>query len=328
MTSEMRIGLGQFNVLTDEKLAYIKQLGAEDFLMNTPDLPGNKRWELHDLVDLKRRADNAELRLMALENVPISFYDKAMLGLPGRDTQIEHMKYTIRNMGKAGIPILGYHWMPNAVWRTPRPAVLRGGATATRFDFEEHRDAELTHGKVFTAEEMWENYEYYMSRILPIAEENNVKLALPPDDPPVPILGGVARIFGNFEGFNRAMDLFDSPYHGLDFCMGCWSEMGGHDYVVNAIKHFGSLDKIIYVHFRDVQGNVPCFNECFINEGNVDPYKVMFTLKQVGFTGFMITDHVPHFVDDTDWNHRGRAYAIGYMTAMLEMVNKLQPLPA
>ena len=78
----MRIGLGQFNVLTDEKLAYIKQLGAEDFLMNTPDLPGNKRWELHDLVDLKRRADNAELRLMALENVPISFYDKAMLGLP------------------------------------------------------------------------------------------------------------------------------------------------------------------------------------------------------------------------------------------------------
>ena len=82
MTSEMRIGLGQFNVLTDEKLAYIKQLGAEDFLMNTPDLPGNKRWELHDLVDLKRRADNAELRLMALENVPISFYDKAMLGLP------------------------------------------------------------------------------------------------------------------------------------------------------------------------------------------------------------------------------------------------------
>ena len=140
--------------------------------------------------------------------------------------------------------------------------------------------------------------------------------------------GGVARIFGNFEGFNRAMDLFDSPYHGLDFCMGCWSEMGGHDYVVNAIKHFGSLDKIIYVHFRDVQGNVPCFNECFINEGNVDPYKVMFTLKQVGFTGFMITDHVPHFVDDTDWNHRGRAYAIGYMTAMLEMVNKLQPLPA
>ena len=328
MTLEMRIGLGQFNVLTDEKLAYIKQLGADDFLMNTPKLPGEKRWELEDLVDLKQRADHAELRLMALENVPIPFYDKAMLGLPGRDEQIENMKYTIRNMGRAGIPILGYHWIPSSVWRTPDPAVLRGGATATRFDFEAHRDTEPTHGRIFTADEMWDNYHYYMTRILPVAEESNVKLALHPDDPPIPMLGGVARIFSSFEGFKRAMDNFDSPYHGLDFCMGCWSEMGGHDYVIKAVRHFGSAGKIIYVHFRDVQGNVPCFNECFINEGNVDPYEVMRTLKEVGFNGFMITDHVPRFVDDTDWHHRGRAYAIGYMTAMLEMVNKRQPAPA
>jgi len=323
MPLEMRIGLGQFNELTDEKLAYIKQLGSNDFLMNTPKLPGEVRWEFEDLRDLKQRADHAELRLMALENVPIPFYDKAMLGLPGRDDQIENMKVTIRNMGEAGIPILGYHWMPNAVWRTPDPSVLRGGATATRFDYEAHQDAPLSHGRIFSTEEMWENYEYYMARILPAAEENNVKLALHPDDPPVPILGGVARIFNSFEGFNRGMDTFDSPNHGLDFCMGCWSEMGGHDQVIRAIRHFCGEGKIIYVHFRDVQGNIPCFNECFINEGNVDPYEVMKTLKEVGFTGFMITDHVPHMVDDTDWNHRGRAYAIGYMTAMLEMVNKL-----
>lgn len=322
MSLEMRIGLGQFNELTDEKLAYIKQLGADDFLMNTPKLPGEARWEYEDLRDLKERADRAELRLMALENVPIPFYDKAMLGLPGRDEQIENMKATIQNMGKAGIPILGYHWMPNAVWRTPDPAVLRGGATATRFDMAAHEDAPLSHGRIYTAEEMWDNYEYYMSRILPVAEENNVKLAVHPDDPPVPMLAGVARIFSSFEGFKRAMDTFDSPYHGLDFCMGCWSEMGGHEQVVKSVRHFGGQGKIIYVHFRDVQGNIPCFNECFINEGNVDPYEVMKTLKEVGFTGFMITDHVPHMVDDTGWGHRGRAYAIGYMTAMLEMVNK------
>jgi mannonate dehydratase len=323
MALEMRIGLGQFNVLTDEKLAYIKQLGANDFLMNSAKLPGENRWAYEDLRDLKQRADKANLRLMALENVPITFYDKAMLGLPGRDGQIENMKRTIQHMGKAGIPILGYHWLPNAVWRTPDPAVLRGGATATRFDMEAHEDAPLSHGRIFTAEEMWDNYVYYMSHILPVAEESQVKLALHPDDPPVPMLGGVARIFGSFEGFKRGMDTFDSPYHGLDFCMGCWSEMGGHAHALKAIRHFGGQDKIIYVHFRDVQGNIPCFNECFINEGNVDPFEVMKTLKEVGFTGFMITDHVPHMVDDTDWCHRGRAYAIGYMTAMLEMVNKL-----
>ena len=149
MSSKMRIGLGQFNELTDEMLAFIKQLGADDFLMNTPKLPGEKQWEYEDLAVLKQRADQADLRLMALENVPVSFYDRAMLGLAGRDEQIDHMCNTIRNMGKAGIPILGYHWMPNSVWRTPEMATLRGGAKATRFDLDEHKDAPLTHDRVY-----------------------------------------------------------------------------------------------------------------------------------------------------------------------------------
>ena len=328
--NEMRIGLGQFRELTDEKLAFIKQLGADDFLMNTPDLPGTARWELADLVALRERADAAELRLMCLENVPVSFYDKAMLGLPGRDEQIEHMQATIRNMGRAGIPILGYHWMPNQVWRSPERERLRGGALATRFDMAEHGDAPLTHGRVFDEDEMWANYEYYLRAILPVAEEAGVTLALHPDDPPVPSLGGVARIFRNFAGFKRAIDTFDSPNHGLDFCMGCWSEMGPSGVsganrtpgVLDAVRHFGGRDRIVYVHFRDVQGEVPCFNECFIDDGNQDTFAVVQALHEVGFTGFMITDHVPAMVDDTTWGHRGRAYAIGYIRALIDVARR------
>jgi len=322
MSYKMRIGLGQFNELSDERLIYIKQLGADDFLMNTPKLPGDARWEYEDLLAWRQRADAAELRLMALENVPVKFYDKIMLGLPGRDEQIENMQATIRHMGRAGIPILGYHWMPNSVWRTQPPAELRGGAKGTRFNLAEHDPAQLTHGRVYSGDEMWENYVYYLEAILPVAEESGVTLALHPDDPPVESLGGIARIFHSFEGFKRAMDRFDSPNHGLDFCMGCWSEMGGHDYVIEAVKHFGGRGKIVYVHFRDVQGQVPCFNECFIDEGNVDTLAVMQALKDSGFTGFMITDHVPAMVDDTPWGHRGRAYAIGYMTALLQVINR------
>lgn len=323
MSLPMRVGLGQFNELTDEKLHFIKQLGADDFLMNTPKLPGDKEWAYEDLLSYRKRADEADLRLMALENVPVSFYDKVMLGLPGRDEQIAHMQNTIRNMGKAGIPILGYHWMPNSVWRTPEPAVLRGGARGTRFNLAEHDPDELTHGRVYTADEMWANYEYYLERILPVAEESNVILALHPDDPPIESLGGVARIFHSFDGFKRAMDRFDSPHHGLDFCMGCWSEMGGMESVLRGVQHFGSRNQIVYVHFRDVQGEVPCFNECFIDEGNVDPLLVMKALHDVDFTGFLITDHVPHMVDDTPWGHRGRAYAIGYMKALLDVVQRM-----
>lgn len=317
----MRLALGQFNELTDEKLLFAKQLGVEDIQLNTPRLPGETHWGFMDLLRLRTRCEDAGLRLIALENVPISFYDKAMLGLPGRDEQIEHMMTTIRNMGKAGIPILGYHWLPNGVWRTSTTTPVRGGARATSFDMALVEDAPLTHGRVYTAEEMWANYTTYIQALLPVAEEAGVKLALHPDDPPVPSLGGVARIFGSFEGFKRAMEIGDSPNHGLDFCHGCWSEMGTD--VLAAIRYFGERGKILYVHFRDVQGTVPCFHECFINEGNMDMFAVMRTLKEVGFTGFLLTDHVPHIVDDTPWGHRSRAYAIGYIQALLDVVRKL-----
>ena len=201
MSQKMRVGLGQFQELTDDMLLFIKQLGADDILMNTPQIPGKHKWAYEDLKALKDKADSAELRLMALENVPIDFYTDIMLAGPKRDEQVEHMSTTIRNMGKAGIPILGYHWMPNKVWRTEPLAQLRGGAKATRFDMRDHKGAKFTHGREYNKEEMVENFDYYLERILPVAEEAGVVLALHPDDPPVPSLGGVGRIFGSFEEF-------------------------------------------------------------------------------------------------------------------------------
>jgi len=259
----------------------------------------------------------------------VRFYDRAMLGLEGRDEQIAGYQATIRNVGAAGIPILGYHWMPNGVWRTPN-VKGRGGAIATAFDMAQIDSAPLVWGtrkhpllgdRELSAEQMWDNYQYFMERVLPVAEASGVTLALHPDDPPVPMLGGIARLFGSFEGFRRAVETFDSPQHGLDFCMGCWSEMGPG--AVEAIRYFGARGKIVYVHFRDVQGHVPAFQECFLGEGNVDVVAAMRVLKEVGFSGFIIDDHVPALIDDTGWGHRGRAHATGYIMGLVEAVGKL-----
>jgi len=213
--------------------------------------------------------------------------------------------------------------MPNSVWRTQEPATLRGGARATCFNQAEHDPDELTHDRVYTAEEMWANYEYYLERLLPVAEEAGVRLALHPDDPPVPSLGGIARLFHDFDGFKRAIDTFDSPNHGLDFCMGCWSEMGGHEKVMEGIHHFAGRRRIAYIHFRDVIGSSDNFHECFIDEGQVDTFEVVKALKELDFDGFMITDHVPRVVGDSPWGHRGRAHAIGFMQALIQAADKL-----
>lgn len=315
-STTMRVAIGQFRELSDERLRFAAQLGASGVVLNTPALPGERLWEYEDLLAWRRRCEEHGLRLEALENTPIGFYDQAMLGLPGRDEQIACYQQTIRNMGRAGIGVLGYHWMPNGVWRTSRTAPGRGGALVTAFDLSLVEEAKLTHGRVYDAAEMWANYDYFLRAVLPVAEEAGVRLALHPDDPPVPSLGGVARLFGSFEGFRRAMDLHPSPAHGLDFCMGCWSEMGPG--VIEAIRHFGSRHQIVYVHFRDVQGCVPRFQECFLGEGNTDVAAAMRALWEVGFDGFLIDDHVPHMDEDTPWGHRGRAFATGYIMGLLE----------
>lgn len=338
----MRIAVGQFNELNDEKLRFAAQIGVKGVQLNTPKLPGASRWEERDLRALVEQCHEHGLTLEAIENVPIHFYHLAMLGLPGRDEQIENYQAILRHMGRAGIPILGFHFMPNSVWRTDRMAPGRGAAGCTKFDMaeveraagddlrkfvaktDEQRRALVMRDKpaeFVTEDRMWENYAYFIKTVLPVAEEAGVKMALHPDDPPVPILGGIARIFREPAGFKRAFEINpDSPSWGLDLCLGCCSEMpGGSSNVREMIEFFGPRGRIFYVHFRDVQGEVPNFQECFIGEGNYDPAEAMVLLEKNGFTGFILDDHVPHMDGDTDWNHRGRAHAIGYMQGLLQM---------
>ena len=94
---------------------------------------------------------------------------------------------------------------------------------------------------------------------------------------------------------------------------------GGKANVKEMIEYFAPKGAIAYIHFRDVKGTVPNFTECFIGDGNYDPAEVMVLLAKSGFDGFLLDDHVPKMDDDSDWNHRGRAHAIGYMQGLIRM---------
>ena len=323
MPETMHVAIGVPSDATDEHLIFARQLGCAGVVIQAPTrLPGEQRWEHDDLVRLREWIEGHGLRLEAI-SVPHRFWMKVRLGEPGRDEQLEHFQATLRNIGRAGIPVLGYNFRPDPLYRTgTRPG--RGGAPVTVFDRALVDAQALTYGREITAEEMWANYEYFIRAVLPVAEEAGVRLALHPDDPPGPAIGGVARIFSSFDGFARAADLAgNSPAWGLLFCVGCWSEMGGTDNVLRGLRHFGPRGQLVYVHFRDVQGVGDQFAECFIGEGNLDVTTVLRTLKEVGFTGFMIDDHVPQMVGDTGWNERGRAYATGYLMGLLRAVTDL-----
>jgi mannonate dehydratase len=343
----MRIALGQGSRATDEYLHFAGQLGLDAVQLNTPDIPGEKRWELADLVELRERCVSHGVALAAIENLPNGFYEGAMLGLPTRDEELENVCETIRNLGRAGIPMLGYNFMPKSVWRTSLGPAGRGGAVVSGFDLElalepgnqshilvarrdnRPRDAKdswqegdhLAEGAELSDDDMWRNYEYFAAAVMPVAEEAGVRLALHPDDPPVPSLGGVARIFRTVDALRRGAELAVSPAWAVELCIGTVSSMGGEQAVLDAIEHFGPRGQIGYVHFRDVQGTVPSFRECFLGEGNFDPVRVMRALLAVGFDGIVMDDHTPQLIGDDAYGYRGRAHAIGYLQGVLAVLS-------
>ncbi len=323
----LRVALGAVRRLDDRVLRFAAQLGLEGVVVNTPlDLPPDPPWRTADVLGLRRRVEAFGLRVEAIENTPIGFYDDAILGGARAAEQIAGYCETVRALGEAGIPILGMHWMANEVWRTELARAGRGGARVTAFDSDALESAQKpTHGRAYAERELWASFERFMEAVLPVAEQAGVKLALHPDDPPLPTLGGVPRLFAGVEGLRRALGL--APGLGLEFCLGTVSSMGPG--AVDALAEFAAGGDVVYVHFRDVRGFVPSFEECFLGEGNVDVVAAMRALVQNGFDGFVIDDHTPLLDTDPDiaagwvqseYAYLGRAHAVGYLQGLLNAV--------
>ncbi len=320
----IRIGIGVDGELREEQLVQARQMGCADIVVVQPAFPYHDTdgWAYDDLARARERIEAFGLRFVAIQHTPLDDFDRIRLGLPDRDAALRRYTATIRNMGRAGIPMLTYNWRPNRLYRTGEIAG-RGGAAVTAFDPALARDLPLSHGRTYDADDMWATYDYFVRRAVPVAAEAGVMLTLHPDDPPGITVGGIARIMSDLGGFTRAAEtagVVDSPGWGVLFCVGCWAEMGGTEAVLAGIRWFGTRGKIGYVHFRDVQMAGACFNECFPGEGIVDVTAVMRALITVGYTGVVIDDHAPRMVGDAGWNPKTRAYQTGYLQGLLRAV--------
>jgi mannonate dehydratase len=317
----MRIAIGQFSVVDDRTLSYCAQLGTSGVVVNTPDL-GGPPWREEDLRALRERVEAFGLRLEAIENIPLEHYRDAILGVEGRDRCVADYQETLRAVGRAGIRVLGLHWMAGGVGRTSYAAPGRGGARVTAFEAEHVEAREPPAGGPFDDDRLWRTFASFLHDVLPVAEEAGVRVALHPDDPPVPRLHGVPHIFRSVDALERATAIHPSPAFGIDLCLGTVSEMTGDPRP--AIERLGRGGHIAYVHFRDVQGTVPSFRECFLGEGNYHPAAVMRALRDVGFDGFLIDDHAPMLdadpPDDVGWAFQGHGHATGYLQGLLAAV--------
>lgn len=319
-SSGIKISLQLPGEFSDEDLVFARQMGVD--YVSVPTKSGT--YEV--FAQIKKRVESAGLKVANIGNASVHNMPEVTLNLPGRDRKIGEYQQYLRDLARAGIFYTTYAHMGNGIWSS-EPGATRGGAPARAFDQETARgswdgrtfEPPFTHGRPYSPDELWDNYAYFIRKVAPVADETGVRIGIHPDDPPVPVLGGVPRcIFGSFDGYVRALEIAGSPNVGVCLCCGTWMEGGGRmgRDVVGAVRAFAAMGKLWKIHFRNVSAPVPRFVETFVDDGYTDMKKVMRALVEVGFDGILIADHVPKMVGGRGV---GWAYSIGYIKALYAM---------
>jgi mannonate dehydratase len=306
---------------TADDFIFLKSAGVETVSIWT----GIRDNNLDFMLETRRRFETHNIQVYNIGILDLHCDPTLVLGLPGFDEKVEQYKTYLNNLGKAGIHYTTYAHISNLKnSSTPGPfqtAVVptRGGSTTRQFDFDVAKNLPLSFDKVYEADQIWATFTKFIQAVMPVAEKSGVRIGLHPDDPPVESLGGVARIFRNFEGYQRAIEIASSDNFGLCFCVGTWAEGGkmtGKD-VLEMIQHFGSRKKIFKVHFRNVSSPLPKFEETFLDNGYLDMYQVMRALREVKYDGVVIPDHVP----GGGYQQVNNSFTLGYMKALRDRVN-------
>lgn len=252
---------------------------------------------------------------LIVEPLPNALHDHIKTGDALRDISIEKFICLMRNLHEEGITTVCFNFMAHYGWtRTAKNLPERGGAAVTGFSLSDFAPDDYT----ISHEQMWENYFYFIRAVLPYAERYGIRLALHPDDPPLPKLGSTARIFTSLSAIERGIREIPSPNLGVTFCQACYHLMG--ESLEHAIPALA--DKIFFIHFRNVSGTKTDFRETFHDNGAIDMAAAMRLYMENGVDVPIRVDHVPTMPwEDSSvpgYDAIGRLYAIGYLKGIIE----------
>jgi len=311
----------------DEDYKVWAQLGVKNISADPPGAPASWTFE-----DFERHRDKVESFGLVLDMVQLPLpsrpieqasYPDILLAGPDRDRQIDAVCAMIENIARAGIPAAKYNLNLIGIPRTEMERG-RGGSLneAWRWDKADH-DAAPGLAGVLSEDENWERIDYFLERVVPVAESNRVRLACHPHDPYTPPgYRGVTRVLGTVDGLKKFVQMRESPYHGLNFCQGSIGEMldDPREEIDDIIRWFGSRDKIFNVHFRNISGGKLSFMETFPDEGDMDMVRSLKLYHELGYRYMIMPDHVPT-IAGRDPVGVAFAFCYGYITALIEALD-------
>lgn len=280
-------------------------------------------WDYMVLRELNQEMNDAGMEWSVLEGV--EFIDGAKLGTESRDLEIERFNTMLINLGKLGVKTVCYNWMPVWGWYRSRKAIkLEGDSLVTGFNMKDVEDAPEIPGVKISKDELWANLDYFLKKVVPVAEKAKVQLAIHPDDPPVDKICGVERILTSADAMYEVTQLFQSEYNGITFCQGTFATMG--EDIPACIRRFSANKTLFFAHFRDIMGTKDDFYETFHFNGKTDMYEAMKVYYECGYDGVCRPDHVPTMYGDNNdmpsYGINGNLVATGYMMGLMEAVEK------
>lgn len=337
---------GKDDPVTLEKIRQIP--GVTGIVSAIYDIPVGEAWSREKIANLKKTVEDAGLRLSVIESVPV--HEDIKLGKPSRDRLIENYCQTLRNLAAEDIRVVCYNFMPVFDWtRSELDHPLPDGSNALVYFAEQVDKMDPINGELslpgwdasytkeslkevmdayqeITEEDLWNNLRYFLERVIKVAEEVQVKMAIHPDDPPWPIFG-LPRIITNMENLERFLNLVDSPYNGLTLCSGSLGASADND-IVEMVRRFGGMGRIHFAHCRNILlRDGDSFEESahLSEKGSLDMYEIMKAYHDVGFDGPCRPDHGRMI-----WGEQGRpgyglydrALGAVYLNGLWEAIEK------
>jgi len=321
----------QYPARSDDECRQLAQLGVRHVCFDPPGNPHD--WSLDDLKRHRDRLDSFGLQLdmvqLPLSSHPIEKQDSPdiLSAGPERDRQIDSICRLIERIGEAGIPATKYNLNIIGIPRTSPKAGRGGSRNASFFWDEADPDAPPSLVGVLSEDENWERIDYFLERVVPVAEASRVRLACHPHDPYTPPgYRGITRVLGTVEGLKKFVTMRESAYHGLNFCQGTVGEMlddPGRE-IADVIRWFGERKKIFNVHFRNIRGKKLAFSEVFPDEGDMDMWASIRLYAELGYEYMVMPDHVPRLSGPSPDNV-AFAFCYGYIAALLQAAAELYP---
>ena len=330
-------------------LRYISQIpGRRSIVSAVYDVKPGEVWGEDSLAKMKEACEANGLVFDVVESIPV--HEDIKLGRNNVDELLEVYCENVRRCAKYGVTCVTYNFMPVFDWtRTQLDKEAADVSTSLVMYWDQLKDlnpltddihlpgwdASYTQDEVrelITAygqigeEGLWKNLEKFLKKVIPVAEECGVRMAIHPDDPPYPIFG-LPRIITCEANLDRFLALYDSPANSLCLCTGSLGCAAFND-IPKLVRKYAAMDRIAFMHIRNVKlMDDGSFEECahLSSCGSLDMYGIVRALVKHDYDGYVRPDHGRMIWGETGKPGYGlydRALGAAYITGLFEAAEK------